>query len=86
MEIGNPLNSLDIQLQLMQRRIKKLPAKAKDEFEESIGVARQVARLDHIITPVPAGHPAAAAGTETREPQRHRARVGFLSRSGNQGS
>ncbi len=50
-EIGNPLNSLDIQLQLMQRRIKKLPAKAKDEFEESIGVARQeVARLDHIIT------------------------------------
>lgn len=50
-EIGNPLNSLDIQLQLMQRRVKKLPAKARGEFEESIGVARQeVARLDHIIT------------------------------------
>lgn len=50
-EIGNPLNSLDIQLQLMQRRMKKLPAKSKGEFEESIGVARQeVARLDHIIT------------------------------------
>lgn len=50
-EIGNPLNSLDIQLQLMQRRVKKLPAKSKEEFEESIGVARQeVARLDHIIT------------------------------------
>lgn len=50
-EIGNPLNSLDIQLQLMQRRVKKLPAKSKGEFEESIGVARQeVARLDHIIT------------------------------------
>lgn len=50
-EIGNPLNSLDIHLQLMQRRIKKLPAKAQKEFEESAAVARQeVARLDHIIT------------------------------------
>lgn len=50
-EIGNPLNSLDIHLQLMQRKVKKLPAKARAEFEESIGVARQeVGRLDHIIT------------------------------------
>jgi two-component system, sporulation sensor kinase E len=50
-EIGNPLNSLDIHLQLMQRRIKKLPAKARQELGESIHVARQeVARLDHIIT------------------------------------
>ncbi|HEY5704233.1 MAG TPA: ATP-binding protein [Terrimicrobiaceae bacterium] len=50
-EIGNPLNSLDIHLQLMQRRIKKLPAKTRPEFAESIQVARQeVARLDHIIT------------------------------------
>lgn len=50
-EIGNPLNSLDIHLQLMQRRVKKLPAKTRGEFEESIAVARQeVGRLDHIIT------------------------------------
>lgn len=50
-EIGNPLNSLDIQLQLMQRRIRKLPAKSRGDFEDSVSVARQeVARLDHIIT------------------------------------
>jgi two-component system, sporulation sensor kinase E len=50
-EIGNPLNSLDIHLQLMQRKVKKLPAKFRGDFEESISVARQeVGRLDHIIT------------------------------------
>ncbi len=50
-EIGNPLNSLDIHLQLMQRRVKKLPAKTRAEFGESIHIARlEVARLDHIIT------------------------------------
>lgn len=50
-EIGNPLNSLDIHLQLMGRRIKKLPAKARAELEESVAVTRQeVGRLDHIIT------------------------------------
>lgn len=50
-EIGNPLNSLDIQLQLMQRRIRKLPTKSRGDFEDSVSVARQeVARLDHIIT------------------------------------
>jgi two-component system, sporulation sensor kinase E len=50
-EIGNPLNSLDIHLQLMQRRIKRLPAKTRQELGESIQIAREeVARLDHIIT------------------------------------
>ncbi len=50
-EIGNPLNSLDIHLQLMQRRVTKLPAKIRPEFAESLQIARQeVARLDHIIT------------------------------------
>lgn len=50
-EIGNPLNSLDIHLQLMQRRIRKLPVKSRKELEESAAVTRQeVARLDHIIT------------------------------------
>jgi len=50
-EIGNPLNSLDIHMQLMSRRIKKLPARARTELEKSISVARhEVARLDQIVT------------------------------------
>lgn len=50
-EIGNPLNSLTIHLQLMERRARKLPAKARKEFEDSLSVARgEVSRLDHIIT------------------------------------
>ena len=50
-EIGNPLNSLDIHLQLMQRRIRKLPARSRAELEECVAVTRQeVSRLDHIIT------------------------------------
>lgn len=50
-EIGNPLNSLNIHLQLMERRAKKLPAKSRAAFEESLNVARsEVGRLDHIIT------------------------------------
>ena len=50
-EIGNPLNSLDIHLQLMQRELRKLPAKARAGVEESVHVARaEVSRLDHIIT------------------------------------
>ena len=35
----------------MQRRIKKLPTKARQELGESIQIARhEVGRLDHIIT------------------------------------
>lgn len=50
-EIGNPLNSLGIHLQLLARKAAKLPARARGVFEESIAVARQeVARLDSIIT------------------------------------
>jgi len=50
-EIGNPLNSLDIHLQLMQRELRKLPAKSRAGIEESVNVARaEVSRLDHIIT------------------------------------
>jgi signal transduction histidine kinase len=50
-EIGNPLNSLDIHLQLMQRELRKLPAKTRAGLEESVSVARgEVSRLDHIIT------------------------------------
>jgi len=50
-ELGNPLNSLNIHLQLLERRARKLPAKARGEFEESLAIARgEVTRLDHIIT------------------------------------
>lgn len=50
-EIGNPLNSLDIHLQLIQRRLRRAPARLRAELEESLEVARQeVGRLDHIIT------------------------------------
>jgi two-component system, sporulation sensor kinase E len=51
-ELGNPLNSLTIHLQLIARRLKKL--KASDEVAaigDSLGVCREeVARLDGIIT------------------------------------
>ena len=50
-EIGNPLNSLDIHLQLMQRNLRKLADKSRTDLEKSVSIARgEVARLDHIIT------------------------------------
>ncbi len=50
-EIGNPLNSLGIHLQLLQRKISKLSARQRAPLEESIQVARQeITRLDAIIT------------------------------------
>ncbi len=50
-EIGNPLNSLDIHLQLMSRRMKKLPGRVRNQLKKSVEVARhEVARLDQIIT------------------------------------
>lgn len=50
-EIGNPLNSLDIHLQLIQRKLKTVPAKLKKSLEDSIAIARdEVGRLDQIIT------------------------------------
>ncbi len=50
-EIGNPLNSLHIHLQLMERSVQKLPDGAKTELEQSIEVARsEVNRLDSIVT------------------------------------
>src|SRR5438270_13905100 len=51
-EIGNPLNSLHIHLQLMERKVRALddPA-ARHELEESIAIARsEIARLDSIVT------------------------------------
>ena len=50
-EIGNPLNSLHIHLQLMERQAHKLDRAAREELEESIDIARsEVNRLDSIVT------------------------------------
>jgi len=50
-EIGNPLNSLHIHLQLMERKVRDLNDNAKTELQESIDVARsEIARLDSIVT------------------------------------
>jgi signal transduction histidine kinase len=50
-EIGNPLNSLHIHLQLMERSVQKLNDGEKAELEQSIDVARsEVNRLDSIVT------------------------------------
>lgn len=50
-EIGNPLNSLTIHLQLLQRRIEKLPTTQRQELENSLSIAQnEVTRLDQIIT------------------------------------
>lgn len=51
-EIGNPLNSLHIHLQLMERKVKKLQAAAdKRELQNSIDIARaEIDRLDSIVT------------------------------------
>jgi two-component system, sporulation sensor kinase E len=50
-EIGNPLNSLHIHLQLMERKAQELEHNAKTELQQSIDVARsEVRRLDSIVT------------------------------------
>jgi signal transduction histidine kinase len=50
-EIGNPLNSLHIHLQLMERSVHKLHDAEKTELQQSIDVARsEVDRLDSIVT------------------------------------
>ncbi len=50
-EIGNPLNSLTIHLQLLERRLAKLPKEQREELQHSLSVAsNEVTRLDQIIT------------------------------------
>jgi len=50
-EIGNPLNSLHIHLQLMERKVQDLDHNAKSELQQSIDVAQsEVRRLDSIVT------------------------------------
>jgi signal transduction histidine kinase len=49
-EIGNPLNSLNIHLQLMERELRKLPAVQAGRLREDLHVARdEITRLDQII-------------------------------------
>jgi PAS domain S-box-containing protein len=51
-ELGNPLNSLTIHLQLIARKLKRLKgSREADSISESVGVCREeVERLDGIIT------------------------------------
>jgi signal transduction histidine kinase len=50
-EIGNPLNSLHIHLQLMERKVHELEGDARRELQESIDIARaEINRLDSIVT------------------------------------
>ncbi len=50
-ELGNPLNSLNIHLQLMERELKSLPAAKASRLRKDLGVAREeITRLDRIIS------------------------------------
>ena len=50
-EIGNPLNSLHIHLQLMERKVRKLDGRVKAELQEAIAISRaEITRLDSIVT------------------------------------
>src|SRR2546429_3030246 len=50
-EIGNPLNSLNIHLQLIEREARKVDGAKRSELQESLEVARaEVSRLDSIIS------------------------------------
>ncbi|MGH8595032.1 MAG: two-component system sensor histidine kinase NtrB [Gammaproteobacteria bacterium] len=49
-EIGNPLNSLNIHLQLMERELKNLPPGQVERLGDNVRVARdEITRLDRII-------------------------------------
>ena len=50
-EIGNPLNSLTIHLQLLERRLRKLPEGQQDTLLHPLEVAQEeIKRLDSIVT------------------------------------
>lgn len=49
-EIGNPLNSLDIHLQLLGRKLRKLPLNDRKPLEANLATARgEIQRLDSIL-------------------------------------
>jgi PAS domain S-box-containing protein len=50
-EIGNPLNSLAIHLQLLERRLRKLPEAEQEQLLHPLEIARdEIKRLDTIVT------------------------------------
>jgi two-component system, sporulation sensor kinase E len=50
-ELGNPLNSLNIHLQLMERQMRKIKGKAREELQHSIDICRdEINRLDSIVS------------------------------------
>jgi two-component system, sporulation sensor kinase E len=50
-ELGNPLNSLHIHLQLLERDLKKMEGPRASRLVDSVHVAQsEISRLDHIIT------------------------------------
>src|ERR1019366_10287633 len=49
-ELGNPLNSLNIHLQLMERELKSLPPAQAAGLQQDVQIARnEINRLDNII-------------------------------------
>jgi PAS domain S-box-containing protein len=49
-EIGNPLNSLHIHLQLMERKLRRVPETVRHDLQDALNVAREeIQRLDSII-------------------------------------
>ncbi len=49
-EIGNPLNSLHIHLQLMERKLRKVAPAVRKDLEQALQVARdEITRLDSIV-------------------------------------
>jgi signal transduction histidine kinase len=50
-EIGNPLNSLTIHLQILDRKLRRLPEEFRNDLQDSLRVAREeITRLDYIVT------------------------------------
>ena len=50
-ELGNPLNSLNIHLQLMERQARKIRGNAREELQHSIDICRgEINRLDSIVS------------------------------------
>lgn len=49
-EIGNPLNSLNIHLQLIERRLRKAPSELRSDIGELLTIAKsEIQRLDSIV-------------------------------------
>ena len=87
-ELGNPLNSLNIHLQLLERDLRQRDREEvpDEELLESVRVARsEVARLDTIINQFLGAVRPAHATRSHGQHQRHRARIARLPAARNQG-